>query len=67
MTIFLFYFGIPHGAVWSNVVAEPFVVVTMLGITYVFRNRLMKRFVAFHHKHKIEHDARIKGINDPGD
>lgn len=64
--VLLFYFGIPHGAIWPNVVAEPFVVGATLGVTYAFRNRLMKRFVAFHHKHKVAHAAAIEAARAAG-
>lgn len=58
MSVFVYYFGIPHGAVWSNLLAEPLCVGLALLGGYLFRNRLMRRFVAFHHKHKTEHEAR---------
>lgn len=60
MSVLAFYFGIPHGAIWSNLLAEP-LCVALAGIgAYLFRNKLMRRFVAFHHRHKTEHAARLE-------
>ena len=48
-------FNWPSGIVVGNLLSEILVVVGAL----VFRDRLMRRFVAFHHKHKTEHAARM--------
>ena len=56
---FVYYFGIPEGAVWGNILAEPIIVAGSGVILYFFRNKIMKRFVAFHHRHKSEHEARL--------
>jgi hypothetical protein len=57
--VFFYYFGIPNGAVWGNILAEPIIFVMSAITLYMFRNKLMRRFVAFHHRHKTEHEARL--------
>jgi hypothetical protein len=56
MSTFQFYFGIPDGAVYGNLVAD------LIGLVFafIFRHRLMRLFVEFHHKHKIAHLARLE-------
>lgn len=54
-------FNWPNGIVVGNLLAEVLVVAFALG----FRDRLMKRFVAFHHKHKSEHEARLNERESP--
>lgn len=50
-------FDWPDGIVVGNLLAE----VLVVAFVFAFRDHLMKRFVAFHHKHKVAHDARLAG------
>lgn len=60
MNTLTYYFGIPDGAIYGNIVAEPIIAGLTLLIMFLFRNMLMKRFVEFHHRHKTEHQARLE-------
>lgn len=59
MSLLAFYFGLWHGAVWSNILAEPVILGLTALVVWPFRHHLMRRFVAFHHKHKTEHRERM--------
>jgi hypothetical protein len=75
MPTFLYYFGWPHGAVWSNVAAEPIIAILTAILLMVFRKPLSKRLAAWkvgHHQHIKEHITdeinrlreELKGSND---
>jgi hypothetical protein len=60
MHIFLLYFGIPYGAVWSNVGAEPILVALAAGFAFLFRDRIGRKLVRWHHKHHTAHLEELK-------
>ena len=54
------FYNWPSGLVWSNIAAEPVIAVLTLFVVWPFRHKLMKRFVAFHHGHKMAHLDRLR-------
>lgn len=64
MREFLFYFGIPYGAVWSNVFAAPICASLAFGAAYLFRDTIGRKLVGFFHKHHAAHLARLEREND---
>lgn len=58
--LWLFY-SWPNGLVWSNILAEPIILILTVIGAWVFRDWLMARWVAFHHKHKELHLAKLAG------
>lgn len=50
----------PDGLVWGNVAAEPLIAVPAAAAAWLLRHRLMARFVAFHHHHKVLHAERLE-------
>jgi hypothetical protein len=55
--VFLIYFGIPSGAVWSNVLAEPLCVVLGFLAAFPLRHKIGKTLAAWWHKHHGPHLA----------
>lgn len=55
MNTFLYFFGVPTGAVWSNILAEPIIVLLTLFVMWLFRDKIGKRWAAWHHKHTTAH------------
>ena len=54
----IYYFGVPNGAVWSNVLAEPLIVVLTGLAVLLFRKRLSKllgKWRLAHHQHLKDH------------
>jgi hypothetical protein len=60
MHTLLVYFGIPYGAVWSNVGAEPICGLLALAFVFLFRDRIGKKLVRWHHKHHTAHQEELK-------
>ena len=59
MHVFLLYFAIPNGAVWSNILAEPIIAALTMGCLWLFRDRIGKHWAAWHHKHTQAHLATL--------
>ena len=59
MNVFLQYFGIPNGAVWSNVLAEPIIAALTAAVVTVFRHKIGRSLVRWLHKHHAAHMAEI--------
>lgn len=59
MSTFLFFFGVPTGAVWSNILAEPIIFALTLFVMWLFRDKIGKHFAAWLHKH---HTAHVKHL-----
>ncbi len=55
-----YFFAFPSGAVWGNIAAEPIIAALTLLAMWPFRHKLMARFVAFHHTHKMAHLERLR-------
>lgn len=53
--LFFSYFGFPHGAVWSNVAAEPIIVALTAACIFPLRHKIGKHLVAWWHKHHTAH------------
>lgn len=49
-------FAWPDGIVVGNLLAE----VLVVAFAFAFRDHLMKRFVRFHHRHKVAHEAQLE-------
>lgn len=75
MHVFLQYFGLPNGAVWGNVAAEPIIAVLTGIILLVFRKRISAwtaKWRVNHHQHIKDHITseidklreELRGIND---
>jgi ubiquinone biosynthesis protein UbiJ len=55
--LFLVYFGVPDGAVWGNVVAEP-VCVALAGIVaFLLRHKIGHALTGWWHHHSRRHHA----------
>lgn len=58
MHIFLQFFGWPNGGVWSNVAAEPIIVILTAAAVVLGRKPLGKKVAAWraaHHQHIKDH------------
>jgi hypothetical protein len=65
--LFGIYFGLPSGAVWGNVIAEP-VCLALAGLAaFLLRNRIGRSLAGWWHRHHREHveamlDARLAAM-----
>lgn len=64
MHLLLFYFGIPYGAVYSNIFAQPICAALALSVVYLLRNKIAPKAIAFVHRHHAAHLAQLEREND---
>jgi hypothetical protein len=55
--VFLSYFGVPDGAVWGNVVAEPVCVALAGVVAFLLRHKIGHALTGWWHHHSRRHRA----------